>query len=441
MSVIAASKLKAVRILIATAPDSAVRSLRMAMAGAGGDLSQVRDMVEAEVAEREFAATVFAPVCGRGQGLLHRPVRFEAPQRRKLIELVRESEPALVSDAARALSEMRAGDPAPAELDAICLAAAAALRERPEEAAGLDPDAAPCLDMAPLVRSALERAPVWLGRAHPEHAAALRLMMRDAAQLAEDGVPRFLNLLSTHLEDAGQILRFISAALGRPNDNYLAESELAVFGEAALAAVDARIEMLKGFTSDQGPEAARRAGLEVNAACALMFELEACFELGRDGPWGLRVAAQKRAVAAAVEARLRDVGDAVGRALPMQTVRVVGRMTRSAPKLDERPPEQATRRAYTLATFLDAVRASGAEGGFGALRAKTAALVVERVSAFADETIAAMNAFEAPDEALALELLETAAQFLVLADDAKAAAVVRRRAQHAGASGVSQQSA
>lgn len=441
MSATVAAKLKAVRALLEGAPDSAVRSLALALSSAGAGLAEVRAMADAELATRETVAAVFAPVRGAGRGLLYQPPKFTPARLRRLWTLIERQDAPALQAACEQYRNMRQGDASPLVFEDICRLAATVLREQPVLDATMGEDAVFCLEAAPLVHQALDRASTWLGRAQPEHAAALRLLLRDAGALADDGVSRFLNLLSTHLEDPNHVLRFVSAALDRPNDNYLAASELAGLGEAVLNSVDERIEAAKAFSPDLGESAAREAGRQINTACALLQEFQQCVELSRDGPWGTRVARQKRTLAATVEARLRDVTDVVAAALPMQNVRLVGRMTRAAPKLDQRPPEAAVTRARALTAFMDAVRTSAADGGFGALRAKIAAAAAERVSSFAEETLAALNAFEAPDEALAFELLESAAEFLVLADDAKAAAVVRRRASHAGSLGASQQSA
>lgn len=442
MSAIPDAKLGLVRRLVETAPDSAVRSLVAALAGAtDGGLSIVRDLVRDEAAQRALRAAVLMPVLGAGRTVTMEVARFDAARLGRVWAAVRRRDPELSARVRDSYDALRPGDPAPLVFDELCLAAAAAVRDEPEFAASLDQDAAHCLEAAPLVRRALGKASAWIGRPDPSEAAALRLILKDAAALAEDGVPRMLNLLATHLDEPSLVLRFISAALERPADNYLASSELAGFGEALLTEIAAGIDRVRAFNPALGPDAAKAAGQEVQTACERIQEFETSLELGRDGPWGKRVADLRRTLAAAVEARLRDVEDAVSVALPTQTVRVAGRMTRSAPKLDGALDALRVERARTLLLFLDGVRAAGVAGGFGSLRAKTAAKVAERLIGYADEALASVNAGEAPDEALALDHVELAAEFLVLADDQRAAQTVRRRAGVAGSPGPSRETA
>jgi hypothetical protein len=442
MSAIPEAKLELVRRVVGAAPDAAVRSLAAALASAsGGGLAEVRDLVREEASERALRRAVLMPVLGTGAAVTMPVARFGGAHLGVVWNAVRRREPELLAQARDRYEALRPGDQVPLAFDEVCLAAASAVRDDPALAAALPADAAACLETAPLVRRALSRSGAWIGRPNPEEAAALRLILKDAAALAEDGVPRTLNLLATHLDEPCLVLRFISAALERPNDNYLASSELAGFGEALLTEISTGIEQVRSFNPALGPEAAKTAGQQVQTACDRIQEFETSLDLGRDGPWGKQVAELRRTLAAAVESRLRDVETAVHAALPTQTVRVAGRMTRSAPKLDAALDDARVDRARTLMLFLDGVRAAGVAGGFGSLRAKTAAKVAERLIGYADEALAAVNAFEVADEALALDHVALAAEFLVLADDQRAAQTVRRRAGVAGSLGLSRDSA
>lgn len=438
MALMPEAKLELVRRLVAGAPDAAVRSLDAALSGVGaGDLADVRDLVRREKNERGLRTAVLHPLLGTNRGVLSEPFRFTPGTSAFVWDALGRRRPELLAEAREFQASRRVHDPEPPVFDELCVVAA----ELEEVATGLGSEAVLSLRFAPWIRSALSRAPAWLGRADPEQAAALRLILKDAAQVVEDGAPRFLNLLSTHFEQPGLLLRFVSAALGRPNDNYLASSELAGLGEALLAKLGTAVEQVKTFAPSQGLEAARGAGACVETACALAQEFEHSLDLARNGPWGARVAEQKRALAVAVEARLREVDEAVRTALPTQPVRLLGRMSRNAPRIDVPPPEAAAQRARALLTFVAAVRASGSNGGFGALHAKTSAAAAERLAGYADEVLAALNAFEAPDEAVAFEHLELTADLLDLIDDPKTAQVVRRRAGVAGSLGASQASA
>jgi hypothetical protein len=288
------------------------------------------------------------------------------------------------------------------------------------------------LGVAPIARQALMHLQGWVTRLTEERAAVLKLAFKDAASVAPDGVPRLLDILFGHLPEPALVLRLVAAATDRAGDRYLAESELAGFGERLLKAVEARLDRIKSFDPDAGPAGARRVADDVAFVCAVLAEFELSVDLSREGPWGKRVAAARATVAAAMEGRLRDVEDAVSAALPVQHVRVAGRTSRGAPNVSTGPDPRAVQRAHAMVSLLDAVQASAGVGGYGSLRNSVADKLAERLETYADEVVHLLNHSEAPDEARARAYLEVAAQFLGLARDAKAAQVVRRRAAVAG---------
>jgi len=113
--------------------------------------------------------------------------------------------------------------------------------------------------------------------------------------------------------------------------------------------------------------------------------------------------------------------------LPLQTVRISGRMTRPAPKLGAEPDTLSVERARALVIFLDKVRGAASAGGYGALRNAVAEKIAERLNVYADEALHAVNAGETPDQDRALRYIEIAAEFLGYAEDPKAAQFIRRR--------------
>lgn len=442
MAGLSEAKLKAVRMLVQSAPDSAIRSLTSALAAAADPgLATVRDMLRDEAVARRTRAAVFHPVSGLFEPGPYGPARFPAGTAALLWRLLAERVPDAVREASVALAELRAGDPSPAVFDALCAEAAELVTERPEVFGETAADLTRALASVPLIRRVTDRMPKWLGRADEDDSVALRLVFKDAAAIAEDGVPFLLDILRTRMAEPRHLLRLVSVALERPSDSYLAESELADLGVALLDDVDEHIEQVKRFDPTGGAAAGRDAGREAQAACAVLQEFEETVELGRDGPWGRRVAAQKRALAQAVETRLREIDHAIQTALPLQTVRIVGRMSRGAPRMSEPPDAEAVARTRGLLSFLDSVRSCAAYGGFGSLRAKAAEKAAERLATYADEAVAAINAFETEDEDLARVYVELAAEFLGLAEDPKTAQIVRRRAAVAGSLAPSQQSA
>jgi hypothetical protein len=436
-----AAKLGAVRTLIEAAPDSALRSLRLALADAGGGpMASIRDLIDAESADRTIRAWVFSPVlplfAPRADGV-------EAPllPRRALTVLwsqLKARRPELIAQAAEEVRYLTPEDLAPEVLDRLCLEACALVRADPEAilpqaAAEVVESFALYLALSPVARRGARRLPEWLSKVTDERVAALKVLFSDAAAVVDDGAPRLLELLLAHLPEAAQVMRLVSALTDRSGDRYLAASELSSFGERLIADTERRIQRVRVFDPQAGEAGGGAAAQDVIAACATLAELERSVELSRDGPWGARVLAARKALAVNVEGRLREVDAAVGQALPVQSVRVAGRMTRAAPRVEAAPDEQLVARARGLVVLLAEVRPSANDGGYGALRNQVCDKVAARLETYADELIHLINAGEAPDDDHARAYLEVAAEFLGRIRDAKAAQLVRRRAAAAGA--------
>jgi len=443
MSGLSAVQLGAVRTLVQSAPDTALRSLARALTGAsGGAMTEIRDLVAGEESGRAVRAAVFAPVLpmfgARADGVTG--LTFPRRALGALWSALKIDQPDLVATVEQACRDWDAETPPPESFDRACAAAAEILRRRPQDifrAGEADARAAEalaaCLDLAPVARPALARLGEWLGRATDERIAGLKLTFRDADAIAPDATPRLLEMLMAHVGDASLILRLIAMLMDhRPAERYVASSELASFGERLLDDAEARIGRIKAFQPQAGPETARAAAQDVAAVCATFAEFEQNILLSKDGPWGSRVVAGKRALAQAVETRLREVEAAVEQALPLQVVRLHGRMTRQAPKLAADPDERAVVKARALTTFLDETRSSAAVGGYGALRNQIAEKTADRLDKYAEEVLLLINGGEAGDEERARAHLELAAEFLGLAADPRAAQIVRRRAAVAG---------
>jgi hypothetical protein len=428
------AKLGAVRMLIETAPDHALRSLQLALAGADdGPMAQIRAMIQAEQKARALRDAVFAPLMPLfgPEGQLGGP-RFPKRVCAVLWSDLKRHDGALVEVARLAHEDRYPDEPIPPSFDELCAVAAWRLRETPgtffrgDDSVRAEQLAA-FFDLATVARALLARVPEWLGVASEDRVAQLKLLFKDAVGVAVDATPRLLELTLAHLSEPHKILRLVSALTDHAGDRFIASSELASFGERLLDDVDARIAAVKTFDASGGAAAAKTAAFDVNHAGVILSEVEEDIELSRDGPWGARVAAARKALAAGVESRLRDVEGQVALALPLQTVRISGRMTRPAPKLGTDPDTLSVERARALLIFLDKVRAAASAGGYGALRNAVAEKVAERLNVYADEALHAVNAGETPDQDRALRYIEIAAEFLGYAEDPKAAQFIRRR--------------
>jgi hypothetical protein len=313
------SNLGLIRTLVERAPDRVLRDLEGALGGpmGGGALMAVRGMVEGEASDRRARDLIFFPIKPlfgpRPDGVTQ--LCFPIGTFARLWRAIKIAAPEQAAAAAFARQEQ--DGPSPPEWDALCSIAADALRarEHPEFvglAEALDANAADgtsqlvgCLDLIPLARTALVRAPEWLQRMTEERAATVRLTYKDAVAIAEDGGPRLLEIIFAHLSEPWVILRLLGAVMGRPADNYISSSELAGFGLRLLDEIDRRLDMLRTFDLDGGEEGAESASKNLAFSTAIADEFEQALNLAKEGPWGARLGRQKAACAKLVEGVLK----------------------------------------------------------------------------------------------------------------------------------------
>ena len=433
------AKLTALRQIIGVASDEALGRLDPLLDGLpGSGIIEIRRVIFAELEDRRFRDAVFAPLAPmfkpRSDGVASS--HFRASLLAALWADLKAREPDWVEEA-RLAAIARNDELSPPQFDTLCHKAAAVLRDaefcsrlRVDEEAG--ESLAAFLELSHLARSAVRKLPEWLTKATDERAAAVKLVLKDAAALMPDGAARLFEIALAHISDAHQILRLMALAVDRASDRFLAQSELASFGARLLDDLDVRVKRLEKFDPQGGADAGGRAARDVLVACATLNEFAQTLNLGRDGPWGSRATSARKRMVAAVEARLKDVEPAVNLALPLQTVRIAGRMTRPAPRLNADLDPAAAERARALCALLEHVRLTAAAGGYGALRNQVAEKITERLSVYADEVLHLINSGEIDDPARALAHLELAAQLLAWAKDEQAAQFIRRRAAVAG---------
>jgi hypothetical protein len=441
MGQISETKVALVRGLIEQAPDSAIRNLLLALSADNGHdegLTRVQHLVEAEAGDRRARNMVFSPIAplcaepGPFSGL-NFPVRALV----LLWKALKAEAPDDVAQAKALANDWRGGESSPDLFDTLCAHAAQGLRvgeglfgqaASAADAGGGRIALAACLDIAPVTRRALEQMPEWLGRMTGEKAAKLRLAYRDAVAIADDAGPRFFEMLAAHLTEPWLILRIISGVMDRPNEAYFAGSELASFGERVLANIDRRLAEITAFKSTSGRQAAHVAAQATHQATVEIAELEQSLHLTPDGAWGKRLAAQKRTMAATIEAHLKATDDAVAHALPLQTVRMGPRAAKGIPRLTHDPDLAQVEKAATLLTFMNEVRSSAAAGGFASARAKVLEALELRLDTYVEDVLEEIRAEDGIDPDRARAYLDIAAEFCGLARDEKSAQIVRRRA-------------
>jgi hypothetical protein len=356
---------------------------------------------------------------------------FPAQTKARLWRGLKVIEPALVSDAiARANTWDRESLP-PAPFDALCAAAARAIRERHPafEALADGPDAhdlLACLDLVPLVRAAAMRLEAWLSNMTVERQAAARLAYKDAGTVAPDSGPRFFEMLSAQLAQPHLILRVISAVMDKPGERYLASSELAFFGDRALASIQAQIDRVSAFdpVTAEGRAAGAAAGRGVAKVLSAIEDFEQAVTLSKDARWGKYIAQQKQRLAKFAEQRLNGMDKLVLAALPIDTK---FSKVRGSPKLGADPDPVAIERAGAALAFSDEVRLAAGRGGFGAARTKALEAINERLDHYIADLLTSLRDEETEDRERRRAFLEAAAGLLGLSRDAKAEQIVRRR--------------
>ncbi|WP_332767320.1 hypothetical protein [Phenylobacterium sp.] len=437
------AKIDIVRNLVEHAPDKVVTGLQNALAAAAGDtaLAGVRRVVEAEVADRNLRNRVLEPIAPLFAGDAADQARIAFP--RAALALIwrglKAQAPFEVASAARALVEYRPGASSTEPFDILTQMAADGLRagEQRDFIAAIDAieptrpggtqHLLSCLTLAPIVRQATLRLPEWIGRFNEEHAAAARVAYKDASLEAEDAGPRFFEMLSAQLAEPWTILRVVSAVMDRPNEHYLADSELAIFAIRLMEAIDANLKKVADFDLNSGPPGGLAAAATVETLTLQIAEMENSIELSRESGWGFRVQKQKQTLAAVVEGRLRELDKVLGAALPNHKVRVA-RMMRTEPRLTLEPDAKLVDRCRTLLAFAEAIRPSANYGGFASTRAKVMEKAGESLDTYVEEVLSLVRDNEVPDREIAARFLQIAAEFAAPIHEPRAGDIVRRRA-------------
>jgi hypothetical protein len=427
--------------MLESAPDSAVRGLDAALrSDRSASLAPVRALVRAEAADRAVRDMVLAPLlplCApRGDGFTQAQLPLGSLSR--LWKGLRAIEPLAITVVASNLT-LAADDGAhPPAADDLCRSAAAAIRGGAPAMAPLirflddaQPGAADqfagYVELIPLARQAIKRLPLWLRNMSGEHAAAVRLLFKDADAIAGDASPRLAEMLLAHMQEPWKLLRVISAMTNRGGDRYLSSSEMAEFCERVIADIEARVSILRALDLDGGPDGAVAASAALSTAIAEIIEFEECLDLNKEGPWGQKILKQKGALSGVAEGYLKKSPKIVGEALPMQQVRAGGLKLRSEPRLSHAPDPRLIRRAMASLTFFERCRNNAASGGYGSIRIKAGEEITHSLDNYVQDILSMIHTGDAENLDHARAFLEIAADFTGLVQDEKSAQIVRRR--------------
>ena len=150
--------------------------------------------------------------------------------------------------------------------------------------------------------------------------------------------------------------------------------------------------------------------------------------------WGKSVRDARVSIAGQLSAFLRAADRAVDKALPLERVQIVGRMTSKAPLLAAPVRGEQVQAALHLLKLVGAVHGPASIFGAESDRKSLVESLTDRLTDYADQAINQINDGEAPDEINALRLVELAARCLDRIAARDAARTVRRRAAVAGTS-------
>jgi len=440
MGAIADSRLRLIKGLIRTLPHASLRSLELAL-GLTRDapLVEVRDLIGAELEFRHVKEAVFAPflpLFQRREDNIN-GVEFEGWILDNIWATLEAREPEIYQQARYALRGWRDEDPVPVPFFRLVTSGAALCREHPEDIQRAKPrkddvaeiaEFANYLDMHRILRTALARLGDFMGRIDAEKAAALRLMFKDACALDEESGYRFLEVLFANLDDGARIIKFVATVSDRPNDRFLASSELADFGERILDVIEERLRDLKSVMGN-GKTAVDlgTAGARVSQCLGQLQSFEHYIELSRDGPWGKRVADGHKVIAELVEMQLKSAERVLTDALPMKSERVYGRMKREVPRYEQPAKPEIIERAKCMLAFVREIRATAQAGGYASLHAKTMQGLEAAMDTYFEEMLGLANGEDPIDADKAMAAFEVVTDLMEALCGEEKGQVGRRR--------------
>ena len=405
MGVVSEKRLDMIRGLAKALPQSSLRSLELALGLTKDEaLVQVRELVSVELEFRHVKEAVFAPFLPlfqvRSDGL--RGVSFTPWIIDRIWAALERFEPELYKQSRYALRGLRGEDPTPVVFFRLVTASALLIRQCPEEILPAKPSQDDCdrlaefanyLDLHRIARHALAKLPTLMGRIDAEKAAALRLMFGDACAINAEGGYRLLEIFFANLEDGSQIIKFVATVSDRPNDRFLAQSELAEFGTRILDHIEDNLRDLKTFMGTRHRQCADLglASERVGQSLTQLQSFEHFIELAREGPWGKRIGEAHKVIAELVEAQLRGAERVIDDALPMKSERVYGRVKKETPHLDKMPSGEVITRALQTLKFIKQVRNTATAGGFASLHARTVQAIEAMLDSYFEELLSIAN--------------------------------------------------
>ncbi len=450
MAGLSVAHLAALAQIIERVPDATLEKLSVAILTMPGEkAAEFATVLADETMDRKRRVRVFNPIIPmfrpRADGVA--AIRFPPAVLPRLWKAASSKEKDWLAKLDNDPLTRRPVDPATADAVAarICLAAAAAVRDRPdviwpddgmnaaERLAGLDALAGIC-DLAPLAARGLPALPVWIGRPNEDQLAELRLLVRDAAAVAPEGAQRLLEILFAHLEDPSRILRLVvhaSTAAGR--EIFLFDSELAVFVTRLIKTVEDRVARIATYRGDGGRDPFAVLRDDIAWCATVLNELDLTIQMQPGGVWGKQARDARLRVNATLHKLLSKAEATVEMALPTTKIQGTGRIARTTPMLDTSVPSEAREAALASLALVRAVRTSASVFGSETLRYKVLQSLTDRLATYADQALDRINRNDVTNADQARQIVLMVADFLMTLEATDEAKTVRRRVAVAGA--------
>lgn len=285
-------------------------------------------------------------------------------------------------------------------------------------------------DFGGLAHRALPSLKAWVGRPDGDQIAELRLLLRDAASIADDGAQTLLEILFAHLSEAPRVLRLVgNASHAAQRDSFLSGSELATFVDRLIDAAEIRAGRIAAYKAGEPVEPLR---VDLEWVAQFLNEIDGAMQIRGDSAWGKRIRRLRQGVSRTLGGLLDRVDRAVDRALPMNRVATSGPMRRDTPDLELALTPEIHDQAQVA---LDLVRMTrGVTGPFGCDGQRLGLMtdLTARLITYADLALEEVHAGDIADAGVAAARLTMTAEFLERIEREAEGRAVRRRVAAAG---------
>ena len=436
MSSISDQRLKQLRGLMKSLPERLLSTLDGALQETTDkNLIEVRQITQAELEFRQVKRAIFAPympLCSQRRDEIEGK-HFAPWILDNIWSALETQEPALFQQSRFSLRGLRPEDPTPVIFHRMITASAQLARDKPElilKGHASDADKAELaefahyLDLGRILRAAQLKIPEWLGRLDSDKAASLRVLYKDASDLAPESGVRFMEALFSYLEDGTMIIKLVATVCDRANDRFLSMSELNDFGERLLNFIESRIEALKLVLSGRAvlTEDSLKPAECMGLCLTVIQSIEHYIELAKDGPWGVRIGKAKTTISSMIEARLKSAEKTMTLALPTRTIR-----GREVACVDKQVSPENLAKAIECTEFVKETRQFATSGGFSSLHAKVLLGVERQINSYFEELIQIANMPEGEDEEKLCASFDTTTQLIESLLGSDAFALARRR--------------